>query len=124
MMGGNNTVAACHSLLLADSNIDAVISLLPPMMPPPAAGVSFSTEQIKAMQTENRKQMDSLMQQVKQFNKPAYLIRRFLPQSGTETSVPSPLNRERIPEYPHQRRAARVLRHLVWYREYLEYRKA
>jgi acyl-CoA synthetase (NDP forming) len=124
MMGENKTLAACHSLLLADINIDAVISLLPPMMPPPGAGVIFSAEQIKVMQTENQKQLDTLMQQVKQFNKPLYLVRRFLPQPSGEPGLPPALNRERIPEYPHQRRAARVLRHLVWYREYLEYRKA
>jgi acetate---CoA ligase (ADP-forming) len=124
MMGGNNIVAACHSLLLADNHIDAVISLLPPMMPPPGAGVSFSPDQIKAMQVENEKQLDILKQQVRQYNKPLYLIRRFLAQSASETSLTSPLNGERIPEYPHQRRAARVLRHLAWYREYLEYRRA
>jgi acyl-CoA synthetase (NDP forming) len=123
MMGESKTMTACHELLLADPDIDAVISLLPPMMPPPGIGVSYSTEQIKAMQVENQKQLDALAEQVKKYQKPLYLIRRFLPMPGVEAGLPIPLNRPRIPEFPHQHRAARVLRHLAWYREYLEYRK-
>ncbi len=123
MMGESDILVACHDFLLADKNIDAVISMLPPMIPPPGAGISFSREQIKAMQIEQRKMLDRLAQQVKKYQKPLYLVRRFLPMPGVEQEAPPPLNSQRIPEYPHQRRAARVLRHLAWYREYLEHRR-
>lgn len=124
MMGESNTVIACHDHLLADPNIDAVISLLPPLMPPPGPGINFSPQQIRALEVENRKQLDSLAAIVEKYSKPLYLINRFIPPPAGEPAALPPLNSERIPEFPHQRRAARVIRHLAWYRQYLESSRA
>jgi hypothetical protein len=82
------------------------------------------------MLAENRRQLELMKQQVKKYGKPLYLIRRFLTPAiegvqaqALEGGQPPAPGGERIPEYPHQRRAARVIRHLAWYREYLEYRR-
>jgi acyl-CoA synthetase (NDP forming) len=123
---GDTTVSSCLSILMADNNVDIVISLLPPMnimsMTFGTIG-NFSPEQMQAMRVEYSKNMDFLNQQVKRYNKPLVLIRRFMLQPpGGERATATP--EERIPQYTHPRRAARVLRHLVWYRRYLDSLKA
>jgi acyl-CoA synthetase (NDP forming) len=118
------TVSSCLSLLMADKNVDAVISLLPPSVPPPGLTGTFSPEHLRAIQMENQKHLAFLNQQVKQYGKPLVLIRRFFSQPAGETNASSSTPQERIPEYSHPRRAARALRHLAWYRQYLDYRKA
>jgi len=120
---GDTTVANCHKILLEDPNVDAVISLLPPVMPPPPPGLSYTHQEIQVFQAETRRQLNFLIEQVKKNNKPLYLIKRFSPLVETPgASIPPEM--ERIPEYLQHKRAARVLRHLVWYREYLDYRKS
>jgi acyl-CoA synthetase (NDP forming) len=123
---GDTSVLSCLNLLMADKNIDIVISLLPPMntmsMTFGQMG-NFSPEQLQAMRQEYQKNTDFLNQQVKRYHKPLVLIRRFMPQPpGGERTPATP--EERIPQYSHPRRAARALRHLVWYRRYLDSMKA
>ncbi len=117
MAGSDNVGATCIQLMLEDKNVDAVISLLPPMFLPPSMTGDVKPEQIRAMQEQVEKSQEKLYQQLKQYGKPLVYIRRMsLPTPpGTGSPVKLP-----IPEYGHPRRAARVLRYLAGYRRYLE----
>jgi acyl-CoA synthetase (NDP forming) len=120
----DTTFLSCQSLLLADKNIDAILSFLPPIVSPPQPDGSFSPDQIKIMQADNQKQLDLVSQQLKQYDKPLYLVRMFMLQPAKDASLVSPVIKERIPEYGHVRRAARVLCQLAWYQQYLNHRRA
>jgi acetyltransferase len=117
MAGPDNTGGKCLQYLLEDKNVDAVISLLPPMLLPPSMTGTLKPEQLQAMQAEVEKSQAKLYQQLKEYDKPLVYIRRWnLPStSGTDTNP-----KIMIPEYSHPRRAARVLRYLAGYRRYLE----
>lgn len=118
---GNNTVASCLRALLEDKNVDAVISLLPPSVSMRGLMEKLSPETLREMHEESEKALDKLAGELKGYSKPVYMISRFsfLPE-GIKTSY-VPVNR--IPEYTHQRRGARVIGHLAWYRHYLDTRK-
>jgi hypothetical protein len=107
---------------MEDKNIDVIISLLPPMMVPPEMTGRFNPEQLRSMQVEYRKHMDLLNQIVMQYGKPLILLRLFFTQPAGESNVSLVTPKERIPEYSTPRQVARVLRHLMSYRQYLEYR--
>jgi acetyltransferase len=117
MAGSDNTGATCLQLMLEDKNVDAIISLLPPMFLPPSMTGELKPEQIRAMQLEVEKSQAKLYQQLKQYDKPLVYIRRMSMPSPTGTNSPTKLP---IPEFSHPRRAARVLRYLAGYRRYLE----
>jgi acyl-CoA synthetase (NDP forming) len=110
----------CLQYLLEDKNVDAIISLQPPMMLPPEMMGNTSPEQIRAMQQEIEKNQENLYRQMKQYGKPLVYIRRLTFRTGQESSVPAPKLKIMMPEYSHPRRAARVLGLLAEYRRYLE----
>lgn len=117
LTGGENVAETCLKLLLEDKNVDAVISLLPPMFVPPSMTGDLKPEQIRAMQQEAEKSQTNLYRQLKEYDKPLVYIRRVAIASapGTNNHI-----KTMIPEYSHPRRAARVLRYLAQYRRYLE----
>jgi acyl-CoA synthetase (NDP forming) len=117
MAGGDNVGDTCLQLMLEDNNVDAIISLLPPMFLPPSMTGEVKPEQIRVMQEQVEKSQAKLYQQLKQYGKPLVYIRRMsLPTPpGMDSPVKLP-----IPEFGHPRRAARVLRYLAGYRRYLE----
>lgn len=121
--GENSVSSACLSLLMADNNIDAVVSLIPPMAAPlfNTSG-DFDPEQLQAINKAYRKGIDFLRHQVELYDKPLILIGRFfnrLPDNTHNMDVPDKV----IPEYQSPRRAARVLKHMAWYGQYLDYRR-
>ncbi len=121
--GGDNIGDRCLRLLLEDNNVDAVISLLPPMILPPSMMVGYmSQEQIRAMVAQVEKAQEALYQFVKESGKPLVYIRRMnitaaLTYQKDSKDAPPKLV---IPEYNHPRRAARVLKYLADYKKYLE----
>jgi acyl-CoA synthetase (NDP forming) len=118
-MGGSENVGAkCLQYLLEDKNVDAVISLLPPMLLPASMMGNLKPEQVKAMQAEVEKSQAKLYEQLKDYDKPLVYIRRWnMPSApGTDAQL-----KTMIPEYSHPRRAARVLRYLAGYRRYLKF---
>ncbi len=117
MAGGENVGAKCLQYLLEDKNVDAVISLLPPMLLPPSMTGILKPEQIRTMQAEVEKSQTKLYQQLKEYDKPLVYIRRWNLPATPEMNTPPKVM---IPEYSHPRRAARVLRYLAGYRQYLE----
>jgi acyl-CoA synthetase (NDP forming) len=118
--GGQNVSDTCLQLLLEDKNVDAIVSLLPPMNIPPGMMSSLSPAQIRARQKENERNQTILYRKLKEYGKPMVYIQRFSfgPQPGPEEPT---VTKEAIPEYAHARRAARVLKYLAQYRRYLEY---
>ncbi|MHB8104141.1 MAG: acetate--CoA ligase family protein [Dehalococcoidales bacterium] len=117
MTGGENIGATCLQLMLEDKNVDAIISLLPPMFLPSSMVGDMKPEQIRAMQEEMEKTQAKLYQQIKQYDKPLVYIRRMAIPAPPGMNSPA---KTTIPEYSHPHRAARVLRYLAAYRRYLE----
>jgi acyl-CoA synthetase (NDP forming) len=117
LTGGDNTAADCLQLLLEDTNVDIIISLLPPMFVSPSMSGDLKPEQILTMQQEAEKNQAKLYQELHKYDKPLVYIRRVAIASapGTDSHI-----KIMIPEYSHPRRAARVLRHLAGYRTYLD----
>ena len=116
----DNSGDICLEYLLEDKNVDAVISLQPPMLlPPEHAGITKSKE-IRAMQQAIEKTQENLYRLMKQRGKPLVYIRRLTLRAGYAANSDVPRLKLVIPEYSHPRRAARVLRFLAEYRRYLE----
>jgi len=120
LSGGENPGEKCLHLLLEDNNVDAIISLLPPMLMAPHLIAGASPEQIKTMREENEKNQQLLYQQLKEHDKPLVYIRRMSLPFIPESEEPAAMPKITIPEYGHPRRAARVLYYLAVYRKYLE----
>jgi len=119
LAGSENIGDTCLRLLLEDKNVDAVISLIPPMIMPPGPADELKPEQIRAMQQEINKRQAALYEKLKEHDKPLVYIRRIsfnVPRQTGEQDKPEVT----IPEYTHPRRAARVLKYLAGYRRYLE----
>jgi acetyltransferase len=117
----DNPADMCLQYLLEDKNVDAIISLQPPMMLPPELTGNTKPEQVRAMRQEIERNQQNLYRQVKQFGKPLVYIRRITIRTG-QSNGPAPKLKIMMPEYSHPRRAARVLSYLAEYRKYLEQR--
>ena len=121
--GEDNTVTLCLQYLMADNNIDSVISLMPPLMRFYRPPDDMKPEQIQAMQKENDEVLKGLRQDVMKYEKPLVFIKRLSFGPALERDMTAPERKIIIPEYYHPRRAARVLQSLSWYRHYLETRR-
>ena len=121
--GEDDTVTLCLQLLMADNNIDSVISLMPPMMRLPGPIDDMKLEQLQAIQRENEESLTKLHQDLVKYEKPLVFIKRLSFGPTFEKDLAAPERKVIIPEYIHPRRAARVLHSLAWYRSYLEKRK-
>ncbi len=107
---------ACLSILMEDKNVDGIIAILPPV-----GGDDLSPEQLQAIQVQNQKDQKFLSQQAWQHGKPLLLVRA---NTGHPTIEPKTIMpKERVPLYFSQRRAAKVMRRLNWYRQYLDNRE-
>jgi acyl-CoA synthetase (NDP forming) len=122
-MSEDKTTLSCLYVLFQDKNVDSVISLIPPLASVPHSMSAYGPEQMRAIQIENQRNMEILTRDLKQYSKPFFLIRRFTGSPPGEGNAPVPESTERIPEYTTPRRAAKVLKHLTWYRQYLENNK-
>ena len=103
--------------LIEDENVDAVLLLVP---------MVFNSERLSVFQGLNSKeaaafkeiQKENLIMikgWTKKYGKPVFLV-----TSIRDEEASSFLIREGIPAYHNPRRAARVLRHLTWYKRYLD----
>ena len=122
-MPREQTFSSCLGLLMEDKNLDSVISILPPLAAFQNLTGSLNPKLLRAIWIERQKIMNPLSQQVKQYGKPLFLVRRFIPQLGYDANELSSAFEDRIPEFSHPRRAARAISNLAWYRRYLEERK-
>ena len=115
------TTVECLRCLLEDKNVDAVLTLLPLVTSFYGPPDSVDKNKLCGLQTENRQKTEQLAKELKEYGKPLYMVTRF--SFHQETVLPPSYSNDRIPEYTHHARAARVLKLLVWYSEYLKKRK-
>jgi acyl-CoA synthetase (NDP forming) len=118
-MGENPVADRCLELLMADPDIDVVISLMPPMILPPEMAGTLKPEQIQGLSESILKQRAFLQQQVAVSGKPLILL-RFINQPNSVLPGQPAMPPLKIPEYSNPRRAARVLCHLETYARYLQ----
>jgi len=114
---GNSVVLSCLWALMEDENIDVVL-----LQAPVAIGAGFlasifhfTDEEIKAFEDGQKRNLIMLRQKAAEYGKPVYIV---APVNDPETNAY--LLREKMPVFTTPRRAASALRHLVWYRGYLD----
>ena len=113
--GEDTTVSSCLSYMMEDKNIDSIISFLPPGGMRPGFSQAINPGQQNEMLAEGQKRLTDLSRQIREFGKPVYLIRRFMPPAAFGSTA----HRETIPAYSTARGVARVLKHVSWYSHYL-----
>jgi acetyltransferase len=121
--GGDATVLSCLCILLQDKNVDCIISLLPLTVTVHGGISDLTKEQFQAMQRENEKNLRILNKEQKKHDKPLVFINRISFQPAHELEDSPSESKVRLLEFSRPRRAARVIRSLVWYHQYLEDRK-
>lgn len=107
--------------LLEDAGTDAVFLLAPIVMDRffLAGRLGLKPGQIKAYREKEKKNLRSVREKSAEYGKPVFLLwqsRDAIP----DPAVASLFRREKILVQSNARRAARVMRYLVWYRKYLE----
>ena len=117
---GDMTTVNCLRCLFEDSNVNAVLTLLPLVAsfygPPDSVG----EKKLYKLHADNREKNEQLAKELKEYGKPLYMVTRF--SFHQESLLPPSYSTDRIPEFAHHSRAARVLKQLVWYSKYLEKR--
>ncbi len=107
--------------LMEDKNTDVIFLQAPIVTDKPylTSRMGLGPEEIKAYREKEEKNLKLLREKVEKYGKPVVLMWQ-MRGINTDQDVSSLFRRERIPVYPNARRAARVIRHIVWYREYLD----
>ncbi len=115
--GEDRTIMQCYRLLMEDRNVDAVFSLLPPMAWTAQPGLELKPAQLEAMKQRSRENLTELQDLIRRHHKPASFITRITFTEADKGALP---RKDAIPEFPHPRRAARVMRYLARYQKYLK----
>lgn len=107
--------------LLEDANVDSVLLLAPIVMDKTLLvnRMGLNPEQVKAYREKERRNLRSISEKAEKYGKPVFLMwqsRGF----NTDPELSSLFRNERIIVQSNAGRAARVLRHLTWYRQYLD----
>ena len=110
--------------LIEDDNMDIIFLLSPIAMD---KGMLTSRMGVKAEEVAERVKRDEknirlVREKIEQYGKPVILMWQWRGSSG-DSDLGKLLQRERMMVYSNARQAARVMRHLVWYRRYLEHVK-
>lgn len=104
--------------LIEDENIDAILLQAPVGFDAKRLSSIFNTSEIKAFRQAEEGNLVLLRQRVREYGKPVFMVKPAV-EFVNDPEVSSLFRREGIPVYPSPQRAARVLKHLVWYRRYL-----
>ena len=115
---GESLVLNCLTALVEDEGVDAVLSLvalhrLAPMMP----GAPYTSPQ-RGNTDARAESLKSLSDRAKRLGRPVLSVGALPPVGGEKP--PGDASLEGFSVYPSPQRAARVLRHLLWYRRYLD----
>jgi len=118
-MDNDPIIPSCLRYIMEDKNVDAIVSLLPPVTANALTTVSLSPDQLVKMQTKYREYMLFLHNLAKEYDKPLILQQCYfnIPAPGITDGLAS-LD-FRVPEFNDIRRFARTLKLLVDYQEYL-----
>lgn len=120
-IGMDKSPATFSSLwtLMEDRNIDAILLQAPVALDTKRLSSMFSAEETRAFREVEERNLSMVRQRIKEYGKPVFMVRPAL-EFATDPEASSAFRREGIPVYPNPRRAARVLHHLTWYRDYLD----
>jgi acyl-CoA synthetase (NDP forming) len=105
--------------IMEDKDIDAILLQAPIGANTDRLAAMYNKEEIKAYRQAEESALDKLKLRVKRDEKPVFMVKPAV-EFATDPEVASLFSREAIPVYPSPRRAARVLNHLSWYRDYLD----
>jgi acyl-CoA synthetase (NDP forming) len=107
--------------LIEDENLDFIFLLAPIVMDRAllASRMGLSPEAIKAYREKEEKNIMLIREKVEKYQKPVVTMwqSRFF---SNDQDIASLFRRSKIIVCANARRAARVMRHLVWYRQYLD----
>ena len=109
-------------ILLKDKNLDALLSnaWIGRMHRLPRRGIErVSVDIDDTPDRSEREHAREFFQQVQKYGVPLYMVGGY-PNSASDIAAYVTYHKEGFLIYPQPYRAARVIRHLVWYREYLE----
>lgn len=118
----------CLWTMMEDENVDAVMlnggigqtAYVPRVDEVPPSARESVGRLIKNLEDEERKNLDIISGRVKEYQKPLVACRIVPKGSSPDPKAYSILQERGIPIYPNPHRAARALRHLAWYGEYLK----
>ena len=105
--------------LMEDKNVDAILLQAPVGFSTKRLSSMFNSEQIRAFRGKEEENLSLLRQRVAEHGKPVLVVKPAV-EFASDPEVSSLFRRERLPVYSTPRRATRVLKHLVWYRRYLD----
>jgi acetyltransferase len=107
--------------LIEDENLDFIFLLAPIVMDRAllASRMGLSPEAIKAYREKEEKNMMLIREKVEKYQKPVVMMWQWR-GSSNDPDVASLFRKAKIILCSNARRAARVMRHLVWYRQYLD----
>jgi len=84
--------------------------------------MGVKAEEVAERVKRDEKNIRLVREKIEQYGKPVILMWQWRGSSG-DSDLGKLLQRERMMVYSNARQAARVMRHLVWYRRYLEHVK-
>ena len=116
--GDTQLTLALYKALLEDNNVDAVFSLLPALAWSPRSSMDIKPEEIEDIKRRSEQNLAEIQKLIFEHRKPISFITRVTFQQEIPLA-----RKDVIPEYPHPRRAARTLRYLAQYRQFLKDRK-
>ncbi len=107
--------------LIEDVNIDTVFLLAPIVMDKTflSSRIGLGPGEIKAYREREERNIKLIREKVDEYGKPVVMMWQTRGM-GNDPEISSLFRRERILVHTNARRAARVIRHLVWYRQYLD----
>jgi acyl-CoA synthetase (NDP forming) len=107
--------------LIEDENLDFIFLLAPIVMDRAllASRMGLSPEAIKAYREKEEKNMMLIREKVEKYEKPVVTMWQMRGLSNAPDTAPL-LHKAKVLVCANARRAARVLRYLVWYRQYLD----
>jgi acyl-CoA synthetase (NDP forming) len=116
-MAENETILNCLEALFLDPHVDTIFSMVIPIETSIGTLGDLSPETFKALETQYNDSIDLLNDLALKHNKPIYFVGKVPLPEGEQPILTS---QKIIPSYPSALRAARVVRHLTWYRNYLQ----
>ena len=108
------------SPLLEDSNTDVIFVLAPIAIDVArlASRMGFNAEEVKSYEEREEMNIKLIGEKIEKYGKPVVLMEHYRNISGNP-KLAALFRREKILVLPSAHRAARVMRHLAWYRQYL-----
>ncbi len=111
--------------LMDDDNMDIIFLLSPIAMDKSmlTTRMGVKAKEVATRVKRDEKNIKLVREKMEKYGKPVVLMWQWRGSSG-DSELNSLLHRERMMVYTNARQSARVMRHLVWYRRYIEHVKA